>query len=173
MYVVQVRCDGSEIATLLNEFNQSLEGIRKICRRWLTGSKKIPIRKFYVLVVQQRKKSERKAVRHHAQRTRRVVPKQCFDFWKPLLSTFFVKIFYYKLNPLRTRTRSGNWTFWSPLFSIIIWLVYLSSGGPTKDLVRKTYLGVLSTTLVLKFNLSTEFFCKWKEHFLYSMYTKN
>ena len=47
------RCDGSEIATVLNEFNQSLERKQNlICRRLFTASKKkkkSPIRKFYVL----------------------------------------------------------------------------------------------------------------------------
>ena len=41
----------------------------------------------------------------------------------------------------------------------------LSSGDQTKDLLRKTYFGMLSTTLVLDFNLSTQFF--------YAVYTKN
>ena len=51
--------------------------------------------------------------------------------------------------------------------------LYLSSGGRTKDPLRKTYFGILSTNLVLKFNLSTDFFCKSREHFLHAMYTKN
>ena len=42
----------------------------------------------------------------------------------------------------------------------------LSSGGRTKDPVRKTHFGILSTTLVLKFNLSTEFFLQVERTFL-------
>ena len=49
----------------------------------------------------------------------------------------------------------------------------LSSGDQTKDLLRKTYFGILSTTLVLNFNLSTKSFCKSKEQFFYAVYTQN
>ena len=74
---------------------------------------------------------------------------------------------------LQRMKQKENWPFWVSPFSITIWRVYLLSGGRTKDLVRKTYFGILSTTIVLKLNLSTECFCKSKKHFLYAMYTKN
>ena len=42
MCVVQLRREGSEIATILNEFNQSLERKKTLnCRRLLTASKKL------------------------------------------------------------------------------------------------------------------------------------
>ena len=57
--------------------------------------------------------------------------------------------------------------------SLLFGWFMLSSGDQTKDLLRKTYFGILSTTLVLNFNLSTKFFCKSKEQFFYAVYTKN
>ena len=55
--VVQLRCDGSEITTISNEFNQSLEGKKNlICRR--LSRKKLPTRKFRGATA---KKSDRKA----------------------------------------------------------------------------------------------------------------
>ena len=56
-----------------------------------------------------------------------------------------------------------------PFQSLFGWLM-LSSGGRNKDLVCKIYFRVLSITLVLKLNLSSNFFCKSKEHFLYAVY---
>ena len=64
---------------------------------------------------------------------------------------------FMNINLLRTK-RNENWTFWGSPFSITTWRVYLSSGGRTKDLVRKTYFGILSTNLILKFNLPTDLF---------------
>ena len=54
---------------------------------------------------------------------------------------------------------------------MIILLVYAIVRWPDQGPSTQIYLRILSTTLVLKFNLSTEFFGKWKEHFLYAMYT--
>ena len=49
-------------------------------------------------------------------------------------------------------------------------LAYVTSSAWIKNIVCKIYFGILSITLILKFNLSTEFFCKLKEHFLYAVY---
>ena len=69
------------------------------------------------------------------------------------------------LNLLRTN-RNENWTFSGSPFSITIWRVYLSSGGRTKDLLQKPYFGILSTNLVLQFNLSTDSFLQVERTFL-------
>ena len=45
---------------------------------------------------------------------------------------------------LTTKPWKENWTFWGFSFSITIWLVYVSSGGRTKDIVGKMYFGLLS-----------------------------
>ena len=52
------------------------------------------------------------------------------------------------------------------LFNHYLAGLYLSSGGRTKDPLRKTYLGILSTNLVLKFNLYTDFFLQVERTFL-------
>ena len=95
MCVVQLRCDICEIATILNEFNQSLERKKNLSSLVYVLKKfdKLPIRKFYV--------------------------------------------FY---------------------FMSTTWLAYVTSSAWIKNIVRKIYFGILSITLVLKFNLSTELF---------------
>ena len=50
--------------------------------------------------------------------------------------------------------RKENWTFLASPFSIII----ISSGGRTKDLKYPKWKWNISTTLAIKFNLSTELF---------------
>ena len=52
------------------------------------------------------------------------------------------------------------------LFNHYLAGVYVSAGGRTKDTVCKIYFGILSITLVLKFNLSTEFFLEVERTFL-------
>ena len=71
---------------------------------------------------------------------------------------------YNELNVMKTGLSEA-----APFQSLFGWLM-LSSGGRTKHLVCKIYFGVLSITLVLKLNLSSNFFCKSKEHFLYAVY---
>ena len=51
-----------------------------------------------------------------------------------------------------------------PSQSLFGWFM-LSSGGRTKDLVRKICFGLLSITFVLKFNLSIEFFLQVERTF--------
>ena len=103
MCVVQLRCDICEIATILNEFNQSLERKKNLSSLIYVLKKfdKLPIRKFYV-----------------------------FYF----MSTFC--------------------------------LAYVTSSAWIKNIVCKIYFGILSITLILKFNLSTEFFLQVERTFL-------
>ena len=103
MCVVQLRCDICEIATILNEFNQSLERKKNLSSLVYVLKKfdKLPIRKFYV-----------------------------FYF----MSTFC--------------------------------LAYVTSSAWIKNIVCKIYFGILSITLILKFNLSTEFFLQVERTFL-------
>ena len=103
MCVVQLQCDICEIATILNEFNQSLERKKNLSSLVYVLKKfdKLPIRKFYV--------------------------------------------FY---------------------FMSTIWFAYVTSSAWIKNIVRKIYFGILSITLVLKFNLSTEFFLQVERTFL-------
>ena len=54
---MQFRCDGSEIATILNEFNRSLQGKKTLISRRLS-KKPVPIRKSCGATA---KKSDRKA----------------------------------------------------------------------------------------------------------------
>ena len=62
---MQLRCDGSEIATILNEFNQSLEGKKNlICRRL---SKKPSNQE---ISCSNGKEIRPKSVRHHARAVR-------------------------------------------------------------------------------------------------------
>ena len=95
MCVVQLRCNIFEIATILNEFNQSLERKKNLSSLIYVLKKfdKLPIRKFYV-----------------------------FYF----MSTFC--------------------------------LAYVTCSAWIKNIVSKIYFGILSITLILKFNLSTKFF---------------
>ena len=103
MCVVQLRCNIFEIATILNEFNQSLERKKNLSSLIYVLKKfdKLPIRKFYV-----------------------------FYF----MSTFC--------------------------------LAYVTSSAWIKNIVCKIYFGILSITLILKFNLSTEFFLQVERTFL-------
>ena len=103
MWVVQLRYDICEIATILNEFNQSLERKKNLSSLIYVLKKfdKLPIRKFYV-----------------------------FYF----MSTF--------------------------------WLAYVTSSAWIKNIVCKIYFRILSITLILKFNLSTEFFLQVERTFL-------
>ena len=96
MCVVQLRCNIFEIATILNEFNQSLERKKNLSSLIYVLKKfdKLPIRKFYV-----------------------------FYF----MSTFC--------------------------------LAYVTSSAWIKNIVCRIYFGILSITLISKFNLSTEFSC--------------
>ena len=106
MCVVQLRCKIFEIATILNEFNQSLERKKNLSSPFYVLKKfdKLPIRKFYV-----------------------------FYF----MSTFC--------------------------------LAYVTSSAWIKNIVCKIYFGILSITLILKFNLSTEFFLQVERTFLVSL----
>ena len=51
-------------------------------------------------------------------------------------------------------------------FMSTIWLAYVTSSAWIKNTVRKIYFGILSLTLVLKFNLSNEFFLQVERTFL-------
>ena len=51
-------------------------------------------------------------------------------------------------------------------FMSTTWLAYVTSSAWIKNIVRKIYFGILSITLVLKFNLSTEFFLQVDRTFL-------
>ena len=72
-------------------------------------------------------------------------------------------------NLLRAK-RKEKWTFWGSPFSNTIWLVYVIFRWP--DQCPSTQ-NLLCNTLVLKFNLSTEFFLQVERTFLYAVYTKN
>ena len=66
---------------------------------------------------------------------------------------------FINLNLLRNKQTKTELSEALPLQSVFQWLGYLSSGGRTiKDFAHKTYSGILSITLALKFNLSTELF---------------
>ena len=103
MCVVQLRCNIFEIATVLNEFNQSLERKKNLSSLIYVLKKldKLPIRKFHV-----------------------------FYF----MSTFC--------------------------------LAYVTSSARIKNVVCKIYFRILSITLILKFNLSTEFVLQVETTFL-------
>ena len=103
MCVVQLLSNIFEIATILNEFSQSLERKKNLSSLIYVLKKfdKLPVRKFYV-----------------------------FYF----MSTFC--------------------------------LAYVTSSAWIKNIVRKIYFGILSITLILKFNLSTEFFLQVERTFL-------
>ena len=103
MCVVQLRCNIFEIATILNEFNQSLERKKNLSSLIYVLKKfdKLPIRKFYVF--------------------------------------YFMSAFC---------------------------LAYVTSSAWIKNIVCKIYFGILSITLILKFNLSTEFFLQVERTFL-------
>ena len=77
---------------------------------------------------------------------------------------------FVNLNLLRSK-RKENWTLWGYPFSIHIWLVYVIVRWPagTKDLVRKTYFGIIINNFGFKTTLRANFFGKSKEHFLYAV----
>ena len=97
-----------------------------------------------------------------------------FLLFTPVIESALLKMWlkverFLTLNLRRTK-RNENWTFWDqalPFQSLFGWFV-LSSGGRTKDLVRKIYFGIISKTLVLKFNPSTELFLQFERTFLFT-----
>ena len=73
---------------------------------------------------------------------------------------------FINLNLLRTK-RNENWTFWGSPFLITIWLVYvIHVWWPDQGPCTQILLWILSKTLVLKFNLSTEFCLQFERTFL-------
>ena len=74
---------------------------------------------------------------------------------------------FMNINLLRTikMKRKLNFLRLSP-FNHYLAGLYLSYGGWIKDPLRKTYFGILSSNLVLKFNLSTNFFLQVERTFL-------
>ena len=88
--VSQLRWDGSEIATILNEFNQSLERKKKlVCRRLFMSSRKTSQQEIFCLRrAATAKKSDRKAcVIMHVQSGRS--SNLMFSLLKPLLEFFY------------------------------------------------------------------------------------
>ena len=76
------------------------------------------------------------------------------------------------LNLLRTKRKKNALSEALPSQSLSGWFM-LSSGGRTKDLVRKIFFGLLSITFVLKFNLSIEFFLHVERTFLVRRVNQN
>ena len=80
---------------------------------------------------------------------------------------------FINLNLLRIKGNKTELSEALPFQSLFGWFI-LSSGGRTKDLLHTIYFGILSKILIFKIQpVGRIFFCNSKEHFLYTMYTKN